>query len=169
MDSINLDYLITSCAVDRDIISAIIKVESSGYPWVINDNTTKKILRFSTQDEVTEKANELLNKGHNLDLGLSQINSSNLKKLNLSVEQVIEPCTNLKAAASIFNNFYKIASLKFKDKDQTLFHTLSAYNTGSFYKGYKYAEKVFKLINIESKDIKYNVITPYNASIMVEW
>ncbi len=167
----DIDYLITTCAADvsNKTMAAIVQTESGNHPWVINDNTTKKVLIFDDQKEVTLKAEELFKKGHNLDLGLAQINTGNLAHLNLSVKQVMEPCTNLKAASKILNGFYKVASVKFKDKQDVLFHAIAAYNTGSFYKGSKYAEKVLKLMNLESKNIPYNILTPYNAPIMVKW
>ncbi|MFV9876245.1 MAG: lytic transglycosylase domain-containing protein [Rickettsiales endosymbiont of Dermacentor nuttalli] len=125
-------------------IAAIVKIKSANNPpWVIHDNTHKTSYKFASKEQAIETAENLINKGDNLDLELAQINSNNLSSLNIKVTKVFEPCINLKASAIILKNFYRQAKLIFSDDQKTLFHAISSYNTGSFYKEFKYASKVW--------------------------
>ena len=139
-----LDALILQCAPDvaHSTMAAIVKVESGGHPWVINDNTVKGSSKFSSKDEAVTEAKKRIALGRSIDMGLAQINSSNLKRLNLTVDQVFDPCTNLNAGSKILIEFYARAASKYGPGKEALFHALSGYNTGSLYKGEKYVRRV---------------------------
>lgn len=132
--------LAQQCAssVDYPIAHAIVQQESRFNPFAINVNKAAQIRPPKSYNEAVIKAKELLAKGHNIDMGLGQINSSNLKWLNLSVEQVFDPCTNLKAMQTVYLNCYNQAGNSgLGDRMQ---RTLSCYNTGNarsgFFNGY---------------------------------
>jgi len=74
----------------------------------------------------------LLNNNYNIDLGLGQVNSINLAKTNLSVEDAFDACKNLAAAATILQWNYESASKRIPDEQGALQAAISAYNTGSF-------------------------------------
>lgn len=131
--------LLLACApaVDPVTMSAIVKQESGGHPWVINDNDGKRSYRLGSKEEAVIKATELISAGHSVDLGLAQINSRNLGRLGLSVEQVFDPCTNIAAGARILEEGYR--------KTGSLPSALSMYNTGKgdSERGMKYAGQVY--------------------------
>lgn len=139
-----LDALILQCAPDvaHSTMAAIVKVESGGHPWVINDNTVKGSTKFSSMEEAVAEAKKRIALGRSIDMGLAQINSSNLKRLNLTVDQVFDPCTNLTAGSKILIEFYTRAASKYGPGKEALFHALSGYNTGSLYKGEKYVRRI---------------------------
>jgi type IV secretion system protein VirB1 len=172
---LDIDYLIQTCSYDvgAKTMTAIIETESSGNPWIINDNNGKQIFKLKTKEEAISKAKELINNGSNIDLGLAQINSSNLLKLKLSVNEVFDPCTNIKAGSTILRNFYLQSKQKFSGEQHALFYALSAYNTGSFYSGIDYAKKVWHKahgnITVYSKTIYPGNYSPYKAPIIVDW
>lgn len=132
--------LLLACApaVDPVTMSAIVKQESGGQPWVINDNKGKRSYRLGSKAAAVLKATELISAGHSIDLGLAQINSKNLGWLGLSVEQVFDPCTNIAAGARVLENGYK--------KTGSLPQALSQYNTGKANSevGQRYAASVFR-------------------------
>lgn len=132
--------LLLACApaVDPVTMAAIVKQESGGQLWVINDNNGKRSYRLGSKAEAVLKATELISAGHSIDMGLAQINSKNLGWLGLSVEQVFEPCENIAAGAKVLENGYK--------KTGSLPQALSMYNTGrpNSPVGQKYAESVFR-------------------------
>lgn len=132
--------LLLACApaVDPVTMAAIVKQESGGSPWVIYDNTGKRSYRLSSKVEAVLKATELISAGSSVDLGLAQINSKNLRWLGLSVEQVMDPCTNVSAGAKILEGNYK--------RTGDLNSALSMYNTGRADSsvGRAYTEKVFR-------------------------
>lgn len=146
MDGFILDQLIQECAtgVAPSTMAAIIKVESAGNPWAIGDNTARGRVTPTPRNaqEAAAKALELLKLGHSLDLGLAQINSNNLRAYGVSVKDVFEPCTNIKVGSKILSSFYAKSVQKYGPGDVSLFHALSAYNTGSFYRGPSYVMRI---------------------------
>lgn len=126
-------------------LAAIVRVELSGNPWRIGINGDYVLPRQpANQAEAIYDANQLIGMGYNIDMGLMQINFKNLKMLNLTVEQVFEPCTNIKAGAQILQSFYQKAVKDIGQGQQSLRRAISAYNTGNFSKGFAngYAAKV---------------------------
>ena len=139
--------LTQACApqVAHETMAAIIKTESSFQPFAIGVNGGAKLVRQpKTKEEAIVTANWLIKNGYNIDLGLGQINSSNLPKINLSIEDAFEPCKNIAAAATILHSNYLIASRKTQGNQAALYAALSAYKTGSFAKGFSngYVQKV---------------------------
>ena len=124
-------------AVDPVTMAAIVKQESGGRPWVINNNSTKKSSFFDSMAEAVAAARAAIDNGESIDMGLAQINSKNLKNLGLTVEQVFDPCTNIAAGA-------KILAYGFKETG-SLPAALSMYNTGKANSkiGDQYAQKVY--------------------------
>lgn len=152
--------LITQCGsgVDPTTTAAIIKVESGGNPYAIGDNTTRKSYRFNSKEEAIAAANYLLNNGHSVDMGLMQINSIHLKSMNLSLDEVFTPCSNIKIGTSILKGFYKKHNNE-PDKNIVLFKALSAYNTGSAWRGEGYINRVLKAANSGYR-VKLNFAPP---------
>lgn len=132
--------LLLACAplIDVTTMAALVKQESGGAPWVINDNSGPRVYRLESQQEAVLKATELISAGHNIDMGLAQINSKNLPRLGLSVQEIFDPCKNISAGAKILQwNYEKTGSLP---------AALSMYNTGkaSSTIGQKYAAGVYR-------------------------
>ena len=80
----------------------------------------------------------------NIDMGLGQINSENLTRLGMTVDEVFDVCKNLSAAALILEDNFTRASAKEGAPQEALKKALSAYNTGDFARGIKngYVQKV---------------------------
>lgn len=89
----------------------------------------------SRADAVSIAKNHISN-GGTADIGLMQINSANLGALNLTVEQVFDPCTNIRAGAKILINYY-LGTNSNQSKLTRLLKALSAYNTGNYHYGFK--------------------------------
>ena len=138
-----LDYLLAAieqCAPDvhPKTMSAVIYHESKGNPFAIGVNSKGVKLRQqpTTKEAAISAAKELLAAGANIDMGLGQINSANLEWLKLSVENVFDVCTNLKAASRILTENYKAARQTFAENDQAALRAaLSSYNTGNQQRG----------------------------------
>ncbi|MCA8270400.1 lytic transglycosylase domain-containing protein [Burkholderia vietnamiensis] len=134
----DLSALIQQCApgVGPVTMAAIVRTESGGVPWRIGDNTTGSSYTLPTKEAAVARATELTNAGHDLDMGLGQINSRNLKGLGLTIEQVFEPCTNLGAAARILTWGYQRAVKVHGPGQEALLAAISTYNTGSLTAGF---------------------------------
>lgn len=141
-----LSSLLSQCAPDvaPSTMAAIVSVESRGNPYAIGVNRGRQVRQPTSTAEAVAVAKRLLARGANIDLGLGQINSSNLKWLGLSVEAAFDPCSNLAAAARVLTgNYRRAAALGIQ---WPLGAALSAYNTGSMQRGYRngYVAKVYR-------------------------
>lgn len=135
--------LVTQCApnVGVSTIAAIVKTESSFDPLAINVNVKKntpkpKINPPKNQNEAIATAKWLLANHYNIDMGLGQINSSNLSGLGLTVDEMFNPCSNLNAAGIILKGNYQTAIKETSNEQDALYAAISAYNTGSLTKGF---------------------------------
>lgn len=143
----DFNALSAECApwVAPQTMAAIVKTESQFNPLAININAGAKLERQpANKEEAVITAKWLIANNYNIDLGLGQVNSANLVKTNLSVEDAFDACKNLAAAATILQWNYESASKKISGEQAALHAAISAYNTGSFTKGFNngYVQKV---------------------------
>lgn len=113
-------HLAAACApqVAPKTLAAIARVESGFDPLAIGDNTTRRTIRPSDKGEAIATARRLIGEGHNLDLGLMQINDRNLNWLGLTLDRAFDTCASIRAAADYLM-------------------TVSRYNTGSPTRGFR--------------------------------
>lgn len=126
-------------------MAAIVKTESQFRPLTIGVNGGARLVRQpASKEEAVVTAKWLIANGYNIDLGLGQVNSSNLSKTGLSVEDAFDACKNLAAAASILHANYKTARAQVPTDQGALRAAFSIYNTGSMTQGFSngYVQKV---------------------------
>jgi type IV secretion system protein VirB1 len=126
-------------------MAAIVKTESAFNQLAIGVNGGARLVRQAGSiAEAVVTAKWLLDRGYNIDLGLAQVNSNNLSKTGLTIEGAFDPCKNLAAAASILTGNFQAAKGKTPGDQAALHAAVSAYNTGSFTKGFQngYVQKV---------------------------
>lgn len=153
--------------VSPNTIKEIIRVESSGNPIALNVNGMKvQPVLPKTAGEAAELASEWIKRGFTVDLGLTQINSRNLPHLGLTVEQVLDPCTNIRAGAQILSENYTKAVKIFGLGQKALQAALSAYNTGSFVRGFTngYVTRYYGAVSNMPE-----APNPYTVNTAVEW
>lgn len=153
--------LINECSpnVHPQTMMAIVQKESGGNPFALHDNGSGKSYFPKTYAEAVSLAMQLVSAGKSVDIGLAQINSKNLPRLGYSVNQIIDPCTNLKASERILIDGWNRSGGHLKK-------TLSVYNTGKTTStvGYQYAH------DVASKAKKYTIPsviegTPGNSGV----
>ena len=86
--------------------------------------------------EAVNTAYALIRAGYNIDLGLGQINSANLRRLNLSIEDAFDPCRSLAAAATVLTGNYLRVLPRSQSTQHALATALSMYNTGKEWRGF---------------------------------
>ena len=120
-----------ACApsVHVDTLAAIARTESGFDALALHDNTTGRRHRPRSRDGAITLATTLLRQGHSLDLGLMQVNSANLLRLGLTVENAFDPCRNLAAGAQVLVDGYQPPE-RGGDSQPHLLKALSRYNTG---------------------------------------
>jgi type IV secretion system protein VirB1 len=142
--------LFRQCApqVAPETIAAIVRTESGGNPLAININYKKVRLarRPSSLYEAIGWSKWLIQNGYNVDMGLMQVNSQHLQRYNLTVENVFDPCTNIRVGGGILTESYLKAKNQYGHGQNALFASLSAYNTGNFRRGFNngYVSRVVK-------------------------
>ncbi len=124
-------------AVAPQTLLSVVQVESRFEPLAIAVNGAPRLLVEPTSvDDAVAKAAALIKAGRNIDLGLAQINSKNLSWLGLSLADVFEPCTNLRAAARILQEGYGRSDAARVGEQAALKTALSYYNTGHPARGF---------------------------------
>jgi len=150
-----IDPSLYACAphVAPGMLREIIRVESSGNPIAINVNVIRgrpryPVPRIRSAAQAAQVANAAIAAGYNVDLGLMQVNSRNLRALGFTVEQMLfDQCLNIRAGASILTDNYERASRIHGPGQRALLASLSAYNTGSFERGFSngYVSRYFNV------------------------
>lgn len=119
------------------LVRTVMDVESSSYPWTVNvdgkDHYPKK------REEALRIIRSALNKGKSVDVGLMQINSYWLRKLQLSFDVVLDPAVNLTVGAWILAQELKRYGNNWKGIGS--YHTPASRNP---VRAKKYAERVYK-------------------------
>jgi len=124
-------------SVEPTTLRAIMRVESGGHAYAINVNgVAMQPPPAATAAEATAVAQAWIARGYSVDMGLMQVNSRNLSSLGFSVAQMFDPCTNIQAGASILTADYLAAATGRPNPQDALKAALSAYNTGSFERGF---------------------------------
>lgn len=126
-------------------LAAIVRPESGFNPLAIGINGGARLARqpVSVQEAVVT-AKWLIANGYNIDVGAGQVNVKNLKAYGLSIDDAFDPCKNLAVSGSILYWNYQSALKKYPNTQDALRAAISAYNTGSFERGFKngYVQKV---------------------------
>jgi type IV secretion system protein VirB1 len=143
---VDLLPLITRCApgVNPATMAAIVRVESSGNPFAINDNTTGHRYFPTSRAEATMILTRLVAAGHQVDAGLAQIDSENFVHYGLTTSTVFSVCQNIKAGAAIFQAGYRMAVQAGYGGQQATFRAFEAYNSGRLTGDAHYADAVLR-------------------------
>jgi len=127
--------LARACApeIATEAIVPLVVTESGGDPLRINVNKGPRV-RAGSIAEGAAIVRRYMAAGYTVDVGLAQINSANFARLGVTVEQVFEPCTNLKLASTMLQRGYDMASRYYTGLD-AISATYSLYNTGTLTRG----------------------------------
>ena len=135
------------CAPDVPLVTlrAIARAESAFRPYALSLDYPQRTAReqglsqggiFLARQprdaaEARTWAHWLVQHGHSVSIGLMQISTRHARDLNLTADQLFDPCTNLRAGAQILKAAYQqAAAVRGKGQD-ALRHALSSYNSGS--------------------------------------
>lgn len=116
----------------------LIQHESKGNPFAIGVNGGVKLSRQPRSEvQAVAIAKALIKQGFSIDMGYAQINSKNLPRLGIPVDDIFKPCVNLQAMQAILQSNYILAMARHGPGQQALQAALSMYNTGHSQKGLK--------------------------------
>lgn len=158
--------LASQCApgVAPETALAIILTESSGEPLALNVNSGPQPARQTNAADAAATARRFIAAGYSVDLGLGQINSSNMRWLGLTWETVFDPCTNVAALARVLTSNYNAVKAG-RDPQFALRIALSMYNTGSQTRGFRngYVAKVVGKAGVATSGNSYAIALPTAA------
>jgi type IV secretion system protein VirB1 len=110
---------------------AIISVESGGRWWAVNDNDRPATPSFETPAQAIAYATQRVAEGGNIDLGLTQLNSSHLSELGLTVSEAFEPCTNIAMGMGVLQRAWHDAEREYGVTRYALLRAFEGYNGGT--------------------------------------
>lgn len=131
-------------SVHVDTLASVAQTESRLDTAVIHDNTTGRTYHPRTDDEAVRLATTLVTTDrHSVDLGLMQVNSANLARLDLSVADAFDSCKNIAGGARVLTEAYQPTAAD-TDPQPAVLRALSRYNTGDPARGFAngYVQKV---------------------------
>lgn len=124
-------------------LQSLVTVESGGNPVSLHVNgLTTAQPHARDMSDAAAIARAYIGRGFRVDLGLAQIDSDWLPVLGLTVEQALEPCTNLQHGGAILAANYRRATVRMGQGRPALEAALGAYNTGSFVRGAAYVRRI---------------------------
>jgi len=145
-----LTALVTQCAptVAPETMLRIVQHESGGNPFAIGISRGGRLSRQPMNlNEAVSTAKQLWELGWVFEMGLGQVSHRHLAKFGLTIEQIFDPCTNLRVSEAILRDCYDRAAAQWGPGQTALRAALSCYNTGSFSRGQ--ARYVPNVINIQ--------------------
>lgn len=169
-----------ACAahVAPSTVAAIIRVESGGDPLALNVNglPAGRQPHPVNRKAAVAQAERFIEAGYSVDLGLMQVNSRNLLALGQTVASMLDPCTNVRSGATILGADYAEAAQRFGKGQHALQAALSAYNTGTFWRGFEngYVARFYRRTAIPTVRVVASSVSqppaasnPYAAGITV--
>lgn len=119
--------------IATEAVVPLVMTESGGDALRINVNKGPRV-QATTIAEGAALVRRYMAAGYTVDVGLAQVNSANFARLGASIEQVFDPCTNLRLASRVLQDSYALASRRYGGLD-AISATYSLYNTGSLTRG----------------------------------
>ena len=137
-----IDALITSCAIDEAppaIIREIIRKESGDDPIAVNINgvNTGAAQIAETKEQAAAIVDLYVGEGTSVDIGYMQVNTIHQKEFGVTALELFDPCLNITIGSTIFMRAYSATRSFYGDTDLAVKTALSAYNTGTFHKGFE--------------------------------
>lgn len=131
--------LAVSCApaIEPAIIAAIVQRESARNPFAIGTGKAARLSHQPTAKEHALHVSAILERaGLHFDVGLGQINSRNLARFGVTVEQALDPCRNMQLMQRvILADYTRALASGRKPGTESTIAALSGYNTGNFKAG----------------------------------
>ncbi len=132
-----ITMLAQQCApeIATEAVVPLVVTESGGDDLAININKGPRVRAASIADGAA-LVRRYMAAGYTVDVGLAQVNSVNLARLGVSIEQAFDPCTNLRLASSMLRAGYDLAIQHYTGLD-AISATYSLYNTGTLTRGFR--------------------------------
>jgi type IV secretion system protein VirB1 len=127
------------CAPDVAAVTlrAIVTVESAHNPLALNVNGFRLGRQPKDLREAQSWLRWLMERGHSVDVGLTQVNTVHFARFGLTPDNAFDPCRNLAAGAKVLHEAYRLMRARQPDPQIAVRQAVSAYNTGSAERGFR--------------------------------
>lgn len=163
--------LVAQCApgIAPEAIIPLLHVESGFNDLAINVNKGPKV-KARDINEAVNLSSYYISRGYTVDMGLAQINSTNVRRLGLTIEQAFDPCISVAASAKILSQNYNVVS-KTASGTHAISQAYSMYNTGSPTKGFRngYVGKIWKAADKIVPQLGYAPEVDFSQTMMEEY
>jgi len=129
-------------------LSAIVQVESGGDPWTMWDNTARRGYRPTSLQQAKHILRVLMSEGHQVDVGIAQVDTANFAAYGLRPSNAFGVCTNLRVGADILAAAYRKATATYGPGQRALYHAFEVYNSGALHGDAIYANRVLRAAGI---------------------
>nr|MBU2749205.1 lytic transglycosylase domain-containing protein [Acidithiobacillus montserratensis] len=139
-----LASLIHECAptVAPITMAAIVQAESGGHPWALWDNTAKRGYYPKSRKEALRILRVLMAQGHQVDVGIAQVDTENFAQYHLTARTALNACQNLRAGSRILRAAWQKARSHGLSGQAALEHAFEVYNSGHLFGDYAYVQRV---------------------------
>lgn len=135
-------------------MTAIVQHESGNKPWAIMNNTYFRENRkgastiFNTRDKAEEYAGKFVGMGHDLDLGLYQLNWKYQKnRAGVTLSNIFDPYVQEQIGKAVLKEFYAKAKKTYGPGELAERRAVSAYNNGNIYAdNQKYLAGIYRVL-----------------------
>jgi len=137
-------HLVASCAptVAPETLLSVVHTESGFDALAIGDNTDRRAYHPASLAEAVALAGQLIAAGHNLDLGIAQLNwrAGHLQRRGLSLSAAFDPCTSLRVGGEVLAECW--ARSAGPTEQARLRAAIGCYNAGHPVSGTTYVRRV---------------------------
>jgi len=118
-----------ACALNvaPSTMAAIIQAESGGNTLALHVNKfTGPQPHAATIQEAASIARKFIAAGYTVDLGASQVNNRNLLALGYTIEDALDPCSNIRGGAAILTADYAAAAERLGEGQRALLAAITS-------------------------------------------
>ena len=147
---ITIQALAVQCApmVAPSTMAAVVQHESGGNPLAMWDNATGRRYLPTSVHQAVQILRRLLTAGHQVDVGIAQVDSENFQHYGLTVRSAFNACTNIHAGGKILQEAWFQAKHAGLHGQTALFHAFEAYNSGGITGDGGYARAIYRAAGI---------------------
>ena len=133
-----IDTFIETCSsgVHPDTVAAVVEIVTNREPFVFTVLPAKgKRIQGSARDRdtVIRKGSEHIEAGGMVSVGLMQVSSKYWKKHDVTIMDMMDPCTNIRVGTSLLKSAFVNAKLAQKDNGEAIAYAIEIYINGNLY------------------------------------
>lgn len=133
-----IDTFIETCSsgVHPDTVAAVIRIVTDNEKFiftVLPSNGQRIQGSADSRDAVIKKGIEHIEAGDAVSVGVMQVSSKYWSKFDVTIMDMMDPCTNIEIGTSLLKNAYINAKLSQKQNGEAIAYAIETYVNGNLY------------------------------------